>query len=79
MTTPNEFYATDEEAAMHHERFEDCPPADMNDIVDVMQYQEELKQRKQDLNDRVAKKKAEELAKKKEAEEASRKQAPPAD
>lgn len=78
MTTPNEFYATDEEAKLHHEHFDDCPPADLNDIVDVMQYQEELDQRKKDLKDRVKKRK-EELAKEKEREEEQRKQTPPSE
>lgn len=79
MTTPNEFYATDEEVKRNSERFEDCPPADIHDIVDVMQYQEELDQRKSDLKDRIAKKKAEKLAEEKKREEEQRKQTPPSD
>lgn len=74
MTKTNDFYETNEEVLRNSERFEDCPPADLNDIVDVMNFQEELSQRKSDLKDRVAQKKAEKLAEEKKREEEQRKQ-----
>lgn len=55
---PNEFYRTAQECDHHSESFEDCPPSDIYDIVDVERYSEELSARKKALKERVSERKS---------------------
>ena len=51
---PDNMYTDDELKKIGHESLHDAPPDDINDIVDIYAYQEELEQRKKELQQRNA-------------------------
>jgi len=53
---PDNMYTEEELKKIGHESINDAPPDDINDIVDVYAYQEELEQRKKELQQRRAEK-----------------------
>lgn len=52
---PDNMYTEDELKKIGHESIHDAPPDDINDIVDVYAYQEELEERKKELQKRQKK------------------------